>query len=74
MLLLAHQTTALNISFTLPCHHWISLVTLQSWSPRSSNPVVDSEVPVDGTVKEGEVDFNPDITEEADIVGGFLGV
>jgi len=42
--------------------------------PEVEQPVVDSEVPVDGTVKEGEVDFNPDITEEADIVGGFLGV
>ena len=31
------------------------------------NPVVD-------TVKEEEIDFNPDITEEADIVGDFLGV
>ena len=31
------------------------------------NPVVD-------TVKEEEADFNPDITEEADIVGDFLGV
>ena len=30
--------------------------------------------PVDDTVKEEEVDFNPDITEEADIVGDFLGV
>ena len=30
--------------------------------------------PVDGTVKEEEVDFNPDIQEETDIVGDFLGV
>ena len=42
--------------------------------PEVEQPVVESEVPVDGLVKEEEVDFNPDITEEADIVGGFLGV
>ena len=32
------------------------------------------EDPVDDTVKEEDVDFNPDIQEETDIVGGFLGV
>ena len=42
--------------------------------PEVEQPVVDSAVPVEGTVKEEEVDFNPDITEEADIVGDFLGV
>ena len=30
--------------------------------------------PVDDTVKEEEVDFNPDIEEETGIVGDFLGV
>ena len=29
---------------------------------------------MDDTVKEEEVDFNPDIEEETDIVGDFLGV
>ena len=42
--------------------------------PEVEQPVVDPAVPVEGTVKEEEVDFNPDITEEADIVGDFLGV
>ena len=48
MLLLAHRTKALNISFTLPCRHWISLATLQSWSPRSNSPSLTEEADIDG--------------------------
>ena len=43
--------------------------------PGVEQTVVETpENPVDDTVKEEEVDFNPDIAEEADIVGDFLGV
>ena len=43
--------------------------------PGVEQTIVDTpENPVDDTVKEEEVDFNPDIQEETDIVGGFLGV
>ena len=42
--------------------------------PQIEQPAVDSAVPVESSVKEEEVDFNPDISEETDIVGSFLGV